>query len=73
MRQDTAFVARSRLQVGAFHAAAIKAAGADNGPPGLRSAPGSGSCGYPGGYYAALVIGPDSNRSEAIFREGSLR
>ena len=64
-----AFAARSRLEVEAFHAAAIKAGGTDNGPPGLRSAPSGASSGYPGGYYAAFVIDPDGNNIEAVFRE----
>src|ERR1700726_101581 len=35
VKQHTAFTARNRLD--AFHAAALKAGGTDNGPPGLRS------------------------------------
>lgn len=61
----TAFAARSRAEVDAFHAAALAAGGTDNGPPGLRD-----HLGYPPGYYAAFVIDPDGNNMEAVFREG---
>ena len=60
VKQHTAFVARSRAEVDAFHAAALGAGGIDNGRPGLR-APGS---------YAAFVIDPDGNNVEAVFRGG---
>ena len=36
VRQHTAFVAKNRAEVDAFHAAAIKAGGTDNGQPGQR-------------------------------------
>jgi catechol 2,3-dioxygenase-like lactoylglutathione lyase family enzyme len=36
VKQHTAFAARNRAEVDAFHAAALKAGGTDNGPPGLR-------------------------------------
>ena len=62
VKQHTAFAARSRAEVDAFHAAAIKAGGIDNGPPGLRT-------GYTPGYYAAFVLDPDGNNIEAVFRE----
>lgn len=65
-RQHTAFSARSREQVDAFHAAAVAAGGVDNGLPGLRDS----AQGYPEGYYAAFVIDPDGNNIEAVFREG---
>ena len=68
MRQRTAFVARSRVEVDVFQAA-IKAGGADNGPPGLRSALSGASSGWPGGCYAAFVLDPDGNEIEAVFRE----
>ncbi|MBV8136010.1 MAG: VOC family protein [Deltaproteobacteria bacterium] len=61
VKQHTAFAAKSRAQVDAFHAAALKAGGADNGAPGLR-------VGYPPGYYAAFVLDPDGNNLEAVFR-----
>jgi catechol 2,3-dioxygenase-like lactoylglutathione lyase family enzyme len=63
VRNHTAFVARDREAVDAFHAAALKAGGADNGPPGLRGG------GYPSGYYAAFVLDPDGNNVEAVCRE----
>ena len=50
--------AGKRAQVDAFHAAAVKAGGADNGRPGLRAD-------YGENYYAAFVTDPDGNRSEA--------
>ena len=63
MRQHTAFRARSREEVQAYHAAALSAGGQDNGGPGLRTG------GYPPGYYAAFVLDPDGNNIEAVFRE----
>ncbi len=65
VKQHTAFAAHSRGQVDAFHAAALRAGGTDNGAPGLRDP----STGYPAGYYAAFVLDPDGNNMEAIFRE----
>jgi len=65
VKQHTAFAARSRAEVAAFHAAALKAGGIDNGPPGLRDT----ASGYPPGYYAAFVIDPDGNNVEAVCRE----
>jgi catechol 2,3-dioxygenase-like lactoylglutathione lyase family enzyme len=64
VKQHTAFVARSRHDVDAFHAAALGAGGTDNGPPGLRDT----ASGYPPNYYAAFVIDPDGNNMEAVFR-----
>ncbi|AKJ04289.1 glyoxalase/bleomycin resistance protein/dioxygenase superfamily protein [Archangium gephyra] len=64
VKQHTAFAARSRAEVDAFHAAAVKAGGTDNGPPGLRGQ------GYPPGYYAAFVLDPDGNNMEAVYRGG---
>jgi catechol 2,3-dioxygenase-like lactoylglutathione lyase family enzyme len=61
-KQHTAFAARNRAEVDAFHAAAIKAGGTDNGPPGLRGE------GNPPDYYAAFVLDPDGNNMEAVFR-----
>jgi catechol 2,3-dioxygenase-like lactoylglutathione lyase family enzyme len=58
VKQHTAFVAKSRAEVDAFHAAALKAGGADNGAPGQRRPH----------YYAAFVLDPDGNNMEAVFR-----
>jgi len=52
------FVASSRKAVDAFHAAALKAGGTDNGKPGLRP-------NYGPTYYAAFVVDPDGYRIEA--------
>ena len=64
VKQHTAFAARSRAQVDAFHTAALEAGGTDNGAPALRAN------GYPPGYYAAFVLDPDGNNIEAVFRGG---
>jgi catechol 2,3-dioxygenase-like lactoylglutathione lyase family enzyme len=66
VKQHTAFAARNRAEVDAFHAAALKAGGTDNGAPGLRDT----AAGYPLGYYAAFVLDPDGNNMEAVCREG---
>ena len=52
------FAADSRAAVDAFHAAALKAGGSDNGAPGPRPD-------YGPDYYAAFVIDPDGYRLEA--------
>jgi catechol 2,3-dioxygenase-like lactoylglutathione lyase family enzyme len=65
VKQHTAFAAKNRAQVDAFHAAALQAGGIDNGPPGHRIT----AEGYPPGYYAAFVLDPDGNNIEAVFRE----
>jgi catechol 2,3-dioxygenase-like lactoylglutathione lyase family enzyme len=65
-KQHTAFAARNRAEVDAFHAAALKAGGTDNGPPGFRDI----AKGYPPGYYAAFALDPDGNNIEAVFRDG---
>jgi len=62
-RQHTAFRARNREEVQAFHVAALSSGGRDNGAPGLREGF------YPPGYYAAFVLDPDGNNIEAVFRE----
>ena len=54
-----AFVADTRAQVDAFHAAALRAGGRDHGAPGLRPR-------YHASYYAAFVIGPDGHNVEAV-------
>ena len=53
-----AFQAKTREQVGKFHAAGIAAGGRDNGPPGLRR--------YHPTYYAAFLLDPDGNHGEAV-------
>jgi catechol 2,3-dioxygenase-like lactoylglutathione lyase family enzyme len=53
-----AFIARSRQEVDAFHAAAIAAGGTDNGAPGPRD--------Y--GPYSAYVLDPDGTNLEAAYR-----
>jgi catechol 2,3-dioxygenase-like lactoylglutathione lyase family enzyme len=68
VKQHTAFVANSRGQVDAFHAAALKAGGTENGSPGLRAV----ADGYPPGYYAAFVLDPEGNNMEAVYREARL-
>ena len=55
------FRAPSHDSVHAFHAAALKTGGRDNGPAGLRAD-------YGPGYYAAFVIDPDGYRIEAYCR-----
>jgi len=62
MKNHTAFTAKTRAEVDAFHAAAIRAGGTDNGAPGLRAG------GYPPNYYAAFVLDPDGNNIEAVCR-----
>jgi catechol 2,3-dioxygenase-like lactoylglutathione lyase family enzyme len=54
------FTAPDRRSVDAFHAAALKSGGRDNGKPGLRDD-------YGPGYYAAFVVDPDGYRIEAHF------
>jgi catechol 2,3-dioxygenase-like lactoylglutathione lyase family enzyme len=58
VKQHTAFAAKSRAEVDAFHAAALKAGGTDNGAPGPRVPH----------YYAAFVLDPDGNNIEAVYR-----
>ena len=57
-----AFTAANRLQVAAFHRAALEAGGRDNGAPGLRPH-------YHANYYAAFVIGPDGHNIEVVCHE----
>jgi len=52
------FTALDRNAVDAFHEAAMKAGGKDNGKPGLRAE-------YGPNYYAAFVVDPDGYRIEA--------
>jgi catechol 2,3-dioxygenase-like lactoylglutathione lyase family enzyme len=51
--------APSAEAVDAFHAAALKAGGQSDGPPGPRPE-------YTPGYYAAFIFDPDGNRIEAV-------
>jgi catechol 2,3-dioxygenase-like lactoylglutathione lyase family enzyme len=53
-----AFIAETREQVNAFHAAAIAAGGIENGAPGLRR--------YHENYYGAFVLDPDGINIEAV-------
>jgi catechol 2,3-dioxygenase-like lactoylglutathione lyase family enzyme len=53
------FRARSKDMIDAFHAAALKAGGSDDGAPGLRPQHGD-------GYYVAFIRDPDGNRIEAV-------
>jgi catechol 2,3-dioxygenase-like lactoylglutathione lyase family enzyme len=50
--------AKDHAAVDAFHAAALKAGGKDNGKPGIRAD-------YGPKYYAAFVVDPDGYRIEA--------
>lgn len=59
-----AFAAPSREAVAAFHAAAIKHGGRDNGAPGLRPQ-------YGENYFAAFVMDPDGYRVEAVINSPS--
>jgi catechol 2,3-dioxygenase-like lactoylglutathione lyase family enzyme len=60
------FVAQTRAQVDAFHAAGIEAGYRDNGPPGVREEYSSDEAGV---YYAAFLLDPDGNNVEAVRRE----
>jgi len=51
--------APSRAAAAAFHAAGMRAGGADNGEPGLRED-------YGDHYYAAFLVDPDGHRIEAV-------
>jgi catechol 2,3-dioxygenase-like lactoylglutathione lyase family enzyme len=62
VKQHTAFVAKSTHEVDAFHAAALRAGGRDNGAPGPREDQTTST------YYAAFVFDPDGNNMEAVFR-----
>jgi catechol 2,3-dioxygenase-like lactoylglutathione lyase family enzyme len=57
------FAAPDAAAVDAFHAAALRAGGRDNGAPGLRPV-------YDRDYYAAFVIDPDGYRIEAYYGPG---
>jgi len=64
-RHHVAFQARDRAMVDAFHKAAIRHGGRDNGAPGERP--------YHPGYYAAFVLDPDGNNIEAVFHGDAKR
>src|ERR1700740_544857 len=57
------FTAPDAAAVDAFHAAALRSGGRDNGAPGLRSI-------YGPDYYAAFIIDPDGYRIEAYYGPG---
>ena len=59
-----AFAAPDRSSVDAFHAAALRAGGRDNGAPGIRES-------YGPTYYAAFVLDPDGNNIEAVCLKAS--
>jgi catechol 2,3-dioxygenase-like lactoylglutathione lyase family enzyme len=54
-----AFATPDKSKVDAFYAAALKAGGKDNGPPGLRPQ-------YHSDYYGAFVLDPDGHNIEAV-------
>jgi catechol 2,3-dioxygenase-like lactoylglutathione lyase family enzyme len=58
-----AFHARSRAAVDAFHAAALREGGTDNGAPGPRPQ-------YHTSYYGAFVLDPDGHHVEAVCFDG---
>jgi catechol 2,3-dioxygenase-like lactoylglutathione lyase family enzyme len=58
-RLHIAFAAVDRAAVDAFYAAALRAGGVDNGPPGLREH-------YHPSYYGAFVLDPDGHNIEAV-------
>lgn len=60
-----AFLARSRAEVDAFHAAARAAGATDEGAPGPRAE-------YDAPYYGAFVRDPDGHKIEATFWDTSL-
>jgi catechol 2,3-dioxygenase-like lactoylglutathione lyase family enzyme len=55
------FVAASREEVDAFHAAGVEGGYRSNGGPGYRA--------YGPGYYAAFLLDPDGNNIEALYRD----
>jgi catechol 2,3-dioxygenase-like lactoylglutathione lyase family enzyme len=57
------FAAENAAAVDAFHAAALRSGGRDNGAPGLRPI-------YGPDYYAAFIIDPDGYRIEAYCGPG---
>jgi catechol 2,3-dioxygenase-like lactoylglutathione lyase family enzyme len=61
-RVHVAFTAANRATVDAFHAAALRAGGVDNGKPGLRPQ-------YHEHYYGAYAFDADGNNIEAVCHE----
>ncbi|OLD64371.1 MAG: glyoxalase [Acidobacteria bacterium 13_1_40CM_2_68_5] len=59
-----AIASRDRRTVDAFHAAALKAGGKDNGAPGVRAH-------YHPHYYGAFVIDLDGNNIEAVCHDAN--
>jgi catechol 2,3-dioxygenase-like lactoylglutathione lyase family enzyme len=57
-----AFLASSRKVVHAFHEAAVRAGGKDNGPPGERKE-------YHPSYYGSFVYDPEQNNIEAVIHK----
>jgi len=57
-----ALASRDRKSVDAFHVAALKSGGMDNGAPGLRTL-------YHPHYYGAFVFDPDGNNIEVVCHE----
>lgn len=57
-----AFRTKDRALVDAFHSAALKAGGIDNGPPGVRPH-------YHANYYGAFVLDPDGYNIEVVCHE----
>ncbi|MCK0714402.1 VOC family protein [Chromohalobacter sarecensis] len=60
-----AFAAQDRTIVDAFHQAALKAGGIDNGPPGVRAH-------YHDHYYAAYVLDPDGINVEVVCQSSAI-
>lgn len=60
-----AFSAPSRPAVDAFHSAALRIGGHDNGAPGLRPD-------YGDNYYVAFLVDPDGHRIEAVINASDL-
>lgn len=58
----TAFAARDKAAVEAFHAAGLAAGGQDNGAPGYRKD-------YGPGYYAAFIHDYDGNNIEVVWHD----
>ena len=59
-----ALASDTTAKVDAFHKAALKAGGKDNGPPGPRPD-------YGPAYYAAYVFDPDGHNIEAVCHKGA--